>query len=251
MNTILDQLTAQVSRNLNIRPISESKLQVWLPVYYEDGDMIDVYVDHMGNGQCRITDSGMTLMKLSYTYDINTDNKLRILNQIIDANGLSYQNGVISRTVEVKDLYKELLRFSNTVIRISTMSYFKREMIKNMFYEMVDELVQQELAPKLTVEKQYMPIFGKEEYTVDYRIVGKNDIFLYAVKDTSKARLVTICEQTFRLNRLDSDSIVVYEDFSTIQSNDQKRILNATGKQFTSFDEFQSHGIEYLRKRAS
>lgn len=217
MNTILDQLTAQVSRNLNIRPISESKLQVWLPVYYEDGDMIDVYVDHMGNGQCRITDSGMTLMKLSYTYDINTDNKLRILNQIIDANGLSYQNGVISRTVEVKDLYKELLRFSNTVIRISTMSYFKREMIKNMFYEMVDELVQQELAPKLTVEKQYMPIFGKEEYTVDYRIVGKNDIFLYAVKDTSKARLVTICEQTFRLNRLDSDSIVVYEDFSTIQ----------------------------------
>jgi len=248
---MLEQLTAQVRKNIYIKPLTDNKIQVWLPVYYEDGDMIDIYVDQLGDGRCRITDSGMTLMKLSYTYDINTDNKRRILNQIIEANGLSYQNGVISKVVSLDDLYKEIVVFSNTVIRVSTMSYFKREMIKNLFYEMVEEFVQKELAPSLTIEKQYMPIFGKEEYTVDYRIVGKKEIFLYAVKDTSKARLVTICEQTFRLNKLDSDSIVVYEDFGIIQSNDQKRILNATGKQFTSLDEFQSKGPSYIMKRVS
>ncbi|MCB5262053.1 MAG: DUF1828 domain-containing protein [Candidatus Cloacimonetes bacterium] len=249
MKKIIEQLHNQVRHNINTRPITESKFQVWLPVYYEDGDMVDIFVESMQDKSYKITDSGMTVMKLSYNYDINTDNKKKILNQIIESNGLSIENGTLIKVVHIDALYKELVRFSNTIMRISTMSYFKREMIKNMFYELFDEYVTEQISPLFAVEKQFMPIPGKEEYAVDYRILGNRDIYLYAVKDSSKARLVTICEQTFKLNKIDSDSIIVYEDFSSIQTKDQKRILNATGKQFTSMDEFQINGIDYLRKR--
>lgn len=249
MEAIQTELHRQLLHNLNLRPISGGKIQVWLPVYYEDGDMIDIYVEPVDDGHYKITDSGMTIMKLSYKYEINTDNKKKIFNHIIESNGLSIENGVLCKEVLKADLYKELVRFANTVIRIATMAYFKREMIKNLFYEMVDEFVESQIMPIFAVERQFMPIAGKEEYTVDYRIYGKHDLYLYAVKDTSKARLVTICEQTFRLNHIDSDSVVVYDDFSSIQSNDQKRILNATGKQYTSLEEFQAQGPEYLKKR--
>lgn len=251
MNRIIEKLHNQVIHNINTRPITESKFQVWLPVYYEDGDMVDIFVESMKDESYRITDSGMTIMKLSYNYDINTDNKKKILNQIIESNGLSIENGTLIKVAHVDDLYKELVRFSNTIMQISTMSYFKREMIKNMFYDLFDEYVTEQISPLFAVVKDFMPIPGKEEYTVDYRVLGNRDrdIYLYAVKDSPKARLVTICEQTFKLNKIDSDSIIVYEDFSSIQTKDQKRILNATGKQFTSMDEFQTNGIDYLKKR--
>ncbi|HOH59881.1 MAG TPA: DUF1828 domain-containing protein [Candidatus Cloacimonadota bacterium] len=249
MEAIKKELHRQSLHNLNLKPISSGKVQVWLPVYYEDGDMIDIYVETMDDGHYQITDSGMTIMKLSYNYEINTDNKKKILNHIIESNGLSLENGTLCRDVSKDDLYKELTRFGNTVIRISTMTYFKREMIKNLFYEMFDEFVESQIQPFFNVERQYMPIAGKEEYAVDYRVSGKREVFLYAVKDTSKARLVTICEQTFLLNHIDTDSVVVYDDFSSIQSNDQKRILNATGKQYTSLDEFVNLGLAYMKKR--
>lgn len=249
MDNILESLQGQIKSNINSRPITSSKIQVWLPVYYEDGDMIDVFVENRDKESCRITDSGMTIMKLTYNYDINTDNKKKILNQIVESSGLSIENGILIKDVAKDTLFKELMIFSNTIVRISTMSYFKREMIKNLFYETFDEFVTTEISPLFTVQNQFMPIIGKEEYTVDYRVVGKRDIFLYAVKDSSKARLVTICEQTFKLNNIDTDSIVVYEDFGSIQSKDQRRILNASGKQYTSFDEFRKNGMEYISRK--
>lgn len=249
MDKTIELLQNQISRSINCRLVSGSKIQVWLPVYYEDGDMIDIYVESVNNDLYRITDSGMTVMKLTYNYEINTDNKKRILNQIVESNGLSLENGVLIKETPRDELYKEISIFSNTVVRISTMAYFKREMIKSMFYEMVDEFVTDQIMPHFRVEKQYLPLPGKEEYAVDYRVSMKDEVYLYAVKDSSKARLVTICEQTFKLNAIQSDSIVVYEDFSSIQNKDQKRILNATGKQYTSLDEFQARGLEYLRKR--
>lgn len=251
MKDILITLRQQFNDNIDVKPITEGKIQLWLPVYYEDGDMVDVYIESIDDKTYRISDGGMTIMKLSYSYDINTDSKKKILNQIVKANGLTDRDGIIEKEVPVSGFYRELLSFGHTLIRISTMAYFKREMIKNMFYEMVDEYVSIHLSHFFLVEKQFVPIIGKEEYTVDYRISDNRDIFLYAVKDSSKARLVTICEQTFKLNQIESDSVVIYEDFSNIQSMDQKRILNATGKQFTSLNEFTANGIEYLRKRTA
>lgn len=249
MENILQSLKSQIHSNINSRPLTGSKIQIWLPVYYEDGDMIDIYIESISDDKYRITDNGMTIMKLSYSYDINTDNKKKILNQIVESNGLSMENGILIKDVEKDMLYKELMGFSNSIIRISTMSYFKREMIKNMFYEMFDEFVTEQIMPHFNVEKQYLPIPGKEEYTVDYRIAGRNEVYLYAVKDSSKARLVTICEQTFKLCDINTDSIVVYEDFSSIQNKDQRRILNATGKQFTSLEEFEANAVPYLKRR--
>ncbi|HHV37827.1 MAG TPA: DUF1828 domain-containing protein [Candidatus Cloacimonetes bacterium] len=250
MNNIIQNLRDQANRNVNTRHITESQLQVWLPIYYEDGDMIDIYIEALGNNMFRISDAGLTLMKLSYTFEVNTENKRRILYEMIKSNGLDLEGDVISCLSHSENLYKELIRFGNAVIRVSTMSYFKREIVQNLFYEHLDEFIDEEVTRNFDVIKQLYPLEGKEEYMVDYCIKSKNEIYLYGVKDTSKARLVTICEQTFKLENISKENVVVFDDFMSLGRDDQHRIMNATDKQFPTFPDFKKHGIEYLARRA-
>jgi len=249
MNIIFTSLREQAERNINIRVITNNQFQVWLPIYYEDGDMIDIYVEVLPDNTFRITDAGMTIMKLTYTYEINTENKRKMLQEMIQTNGLYLENGVISCLAHYENLYRELIRFGNTIIRISTMSYLRREIVKNLFYDLLDDVIDHTFSAHFDISKQYYPLDGKEEYMVDYRIARDKAIFLYGVKDTSKARLVTICEQTFKLQNLLSESVVVYDDFLSLSGADQVRIMNATDKQFPSLPDFQESGFQYLLKR--
>lgn len=246
MNELLNILNQQIQKNLNVRMIKENTMQVMLPIYYEDGDMVEVYVEPTLNGTYKISDFGMTLMRLSYYFEVNTDNKTKILNQIIRSNNLELENGAIYNVVDSQNLYAKLIGFCNVITKISAMNYFKREMIKNLFYEMLDEVITTDYDSLFDVRRQYNPLPGKDEYEVDYCLLLPKPIFIYAVKDTPKARLVTISAQEFMLKEIKSNSIVVYEDFSSINQNDQKRILNATGKQFTSLDEFYNGGPKYI-----
>lgn len=246
MEKIIESLKLQMSSNIRFESRNNGLIQVMLPIYYEDGDMVDIFLQTQSDGKIRISDQGMTLMKLSYYFEINTDNKRKILHQMLRGSDLQIENGIIYSEVEQSKLYRSLIAFGNAILKISTMEYFKREMVKNLFYEMVDELIAEDYESRYTVHKDYHPIQTKEEYSVDYCVDLPKPVYIYAVKDTAKARLVTISSQEFKLNNIKNHSIVVYEDFDTIQSQDRKRILNATGKQFTSFDAFEQGGLEYL-----
>ena len=57
--------------------------------------MVDIYFQDSpkGDGYIRICDFGMTLMRLSYTYDVNTDARQRIFDSILINNGINNDNG--------------------------------------------------------------------------------------------------------------------------------------------------------------
>lgn len=247
MESIFESLKLQMSGNVRFESRKDGLIQVMLPIYYEDGDMVDIYLQTQSDGSIKISDQGMTLMKLSYYYEINTDNKRKILDQLLKGNDLQIEHGIIYHVVKLSRLYKSLISFGNAILKISTMEYFKREMVKNLFYEMFEELIRDNYESRYPVIPDYHPIEKKEEYSVDYCIKLPKPIFIYAVKDTAKARLVTINSQEFMLNKINNFSIVVYDDFELIQSQDRKRILNATGKQFTSYDAFEEGGLDYVQ----
>ena len=71
--------------------------KVLVPFFHEDGDMYDIFVEEVpGNSEkLRISDYGLTLMKLSYTFDIDTENKQQVLESIIRQNRCDLDNGSI------------------------------------------------------------------------------------------------------------------------------------------------------------
>ncbi|MDQ7059259.1 MAG: DUF1828 domain-containing protein [Ghiorsea sp.] len=69
--------------------------QLIFPVFHEDGDMIDIFVSSSPtkNGWVRIKDMGLTLMRLSYVFEVNTPTKERILETLLVQNGVMEDEG--------------------------------------------------------------------------------------------------------------------------------------------------------------
>ena len=243
--TALELLKQQFNGHVAFRERRPGVVQVMAPLFHEDGDMVDIFLDEPRNGtnKLRVGDHGMTLMRLTYSYDLDTPNKQRIFNRILAEN----------RIQEADGLYPAILQFAQTVAKVSSMQYFKREVIQSLFYEQLDEFIQERLA-EYNPRPGVLPIPDHDEYEVDYQFdAGPRPLYLFGVKDSDKARLVTISCLEFQRRRLPFKSVMVHQDFeSGIGKKDRVRITSAADKQFPSLDDFRENGLAFFeRERAA
>jgi hypothetical protein len=215
--------------------------------------MLDIYLKELANGGnlIRICDYGMTLMRLSYSYDIDTPNKEKIFKRILLENGVCFDQGNIYIDAKPEEIYPRVMQFSQVVAKISNMSYFKREVIKSLFYELLDEFVEESLQ-KYNPQRGILPIAERDELEVDYKLeVGKKPFYMFGVKDRDKARIVTISCLEFIRGGLPFRSIAVLEDSDNLGRKDRDRLTNAIDKQFPTLDDFRESGIPYLKREAA
>jgi hypothetical protein len=249
--TALELLKDQFNGHVAFRERRPGVLQVIAPLFHEDGDMVDIFIDepHNGNGKFLVGDHGMTLMRLTYTYDLDTENKQRIFNRILAENHIQEQNGRLSVEAEPDRLYPAILHFAQTVAKVSGMQYFKREVIQSLFYEQLAEFIEERLSA-YNPRAHALPIPDHDEYEVDYRLdAGPRPLFLFGVKDSDKARLVTISCLEFQRRGLPFKSVMVHQDFeSGITRKDRIRITSAADKQFTSLDDFRETGPRFFER---
>ena len=66
--TDLDSLKQQFNGHVAFRERRPGVLQVLAPLFHEDGDMVDIFLDEPvnGSGKVRIGDHGLMLMRLTY-----------------------------------------------------------------------------------------------------------------------------------------------------------------------------------------
>ncbi|MHB8302999.1 MAG: DUF1828 domain-containing protein [Acidobacteriaceae bacterium] len=226
-------------------------MQVIAPLFHEDGDMVDLFLDlpKSPDEPIRISDHGMTLMRLSYSYDVDTPTKRRISDRILSENGVVSDNGRLSIEAVPGRLYPTLLQFAQTVAKVSNMQAFKREMMQSLFYEMLDDFVGEHLT-RYHPQRDYVPIEGREDLEVDWRFpVSSKSIFLYGVKDSGKARLAALSCLQFQLASVPFSSVIVHEDFENgLSKKDQARITNTVDKQFTSLEDFKREAEQYFAR---
>jgi len=246
----LELLKEQFNGHVAFRERRPGILQVLAPLFHEDGDMVDIFLDEPRNGnKIRISDHGMTLMRLTYSYDLDTENKQRILTRILAENRIQERDGRLYIETEPERLYPAILQFAQTVAKVSSMQFFKREVIQSLFYEQLAEFIEERLA-EYGPRPQALPIPEHDEYEVDYQFdIGPRPLYLFGVKDTDKARLVTISCLEFQRRRLPFKSVMVHQDFeSGITKKDRLRITSAADKQFTSLDDFRENGPPFFER---
>jgi len=233
-------------------------VQVLAPLFHEDGDMVDIFVDlpeagAPGNGaqRVRVSDYGMTLMRLSYSYELDTPNKERIFHRMLAENRIQEQDGTLFLETDLTGLYPAILQFAQGVAKVSSMQYFKREVIASLFYEQLAEFIEERLGayrPRARV----LPIPEHDEYEVDYSFeVGPRPVYLFGVKDDSKARLAAISCKEFQLGRLPFRSVMVHQDFEALSRKDRARIMSAGDKLFPSLDDFRENGHAWFEREAA
>lgn len=78
---LLGILKAEFNEHVALREKRPNIMQVIAPLYHEDGDMLDIFIDVPRNSgePMIISDHGLTLMRLSYSYEVDSPTKRKIL----------------------------------------------------------------------------------------------------------------------------------------------------------------------------
>ncbi|MFH1113316.1 MAG: DUF1828 domain-containing protein [Pseudomonadota bacterium] len=249
----LEILRAQFNNQVSFRERRTGVLQLVAPLYHEDGDMIDIFLEPTNGGQenIRICDHGMTLMRLSYSFDIDTPNKERILQRILSENRIREEKGNLFLDAKPESLYPSVLQFAQAVAKVSNMQFFKREVIQTLFYEMLTEFIEDTLN-KYSPRPKVFPIPERDDLEVDFEFnIKPRPVYLFGVKDAAKARLTTISCLEFQRAKIPFKSFVVHEDFENLSRKDRSRITSAADKQFISLDDFKANAGQVLKREAA
>lgn len=248
----LTHLSAGFGKHVAVREKRPGVMKLLAPLFHEDGDMVDVFLEQR-DGRIRVCDRGLSLMRLSYGYEIDTQNKERIFRQILAENAINEDNGNLYLDVTPDELYPAVLHFGQTVAKVCNMGLYRRETIANLFYESLDDFVMTDLQrfqPKAVVQ----PIADREELEVDYAFsAGRTPVYLFAAKDrdSAKLRLIVIACLEFQKVALPFRSVVVHQNFDTLGKKDAKLITSAVDKQFVSTEDFRTHGAAFIERLAA
>ncbi len=248
MENILTYIKSDFNGRVSIKEKRPGIYQLLLPIYHEDGDMVDIFIKQKENDKYTLCDFGLTLQRLSYTYDIDSENKESILQRILLENSLSEEEGNICLDTKPETIYTDIMHITQAYAKIGSMRYFKREVIENLFYEMLDDFITKDLQ-EFKPQKKVMPIPNRDDLEADYSFSPNgHPVYLFGVKDAFKARLATISCLEYRMQKLNFRGWVVNEDFEKLPRKDRSRLTNTIDKQFTSFDEFKVNAKEFLER---
>lgn len=216
------------------------------PFYHEDGDMIDIFLKESEfPGKIRICDFGLSLMRLSYTMDIDTDVRKQVLESIISKNNMFIDNGDIFLDVVPTSLTSGIFHFASTLGKVCNMDILNRENMRSMFYELLHEQINEKFS-QLSPKEQYAPT-KDTELLVDYAFPkAPRPLFLFGIQEQNKAKKAAIACLTFKNENLKFRSIMIHEDFENLPRYDRKQLTNIADKQFTDLDEFKNKGIDYI-----
>ncbi|MCF6147638.1 MAG: DUF1828 domain-containing protein [Candidatus Kuenenia sp.] len=250
MIKLFDELKIQFNNRVSLREKRPKIYQLLAPIYHEDGDMIDIFLElpEAENQNIRISDQGMTLMRLSYTFDIDTPNKEKIFNRILKENHVSEENGNLYIDTNINSLYPTLMHFAQVIGKISNMRLYKREVIHSLFFEMLEEFIETKLQ-KYKPIKKYYPVPEHEEYEVDYCFNSRpKPIFLLGVNSSSRAKLATISCLKFMNENINFRSVIILENIDVLGKKDIARLMSVSDKEFPSFDDFKENGEKYFER---
>lgn len=253
MQPYLEQLKDQFCGRVGLNEKRPGIYQLMAPFYHEDGDMLELYIeDEKGDGEIKISDHGMTLMRLSYDFDLDSENWRRVFNKILSENMISENNGRLFINTKPDMLFNSVYQFAQAVGKVSNLRILKREMIRGLFYETLNDFVFGSMV-KYEPESKYLPILQRDDLEVDYyfKKAGNKPLYLFGVKDDSKARITTISCLEFAKARLPFTSIAVHEDSEQLSKKDRKRITSAVDKQFVDLEDFMQNGSEYIERKAA
>jgi len=249
----LGLLREQFNNRIRFHEKRPGVFQLIGPLYHEDGDVVEIYLEPANGGRerVRICDHGMTLMRLSYTFDLDTPNKERIFQRILSENRVTEENGNLFLDTSPESLYPAVLQFAQTVAKVSNMQLYKREVIHSLFYEMLGEFIEESLR-QYHPRPNALPLPERDDLEVDYQFEMKpRPIFLFGVRDTAKARLAAISCLEFQRNRIPFKSFVVHEDFENLGRKDRSRITSAADKQFISLEDFRQNAHQVFEREVA
>jgi len=240
IKSTIEALNRRAGTSFDVYERRPGKYQLIVPILHEDGDMVDIYLQASPKGESpiQICDFGMTIMRLSYTYEI-TASRQKIFDSILINNGIQNNNGNLYLNTTFKMLYEGIMQFAGCAQKLCTMRYWSREMIRSSFYEDLEEYTIRELRA-FKPRKDTAPLASYEILVVDWQLNHKNrQFYLFGVRGKSKATSTAIALLEFKKVKLPFISLVVHEDISDLGKKESTYLTKNADKQYPNLDDFR------------
>lgn len=228
------------------------------PFTYADGDKYPLYLTETTVGGLKISDGGHTLMQLSYENDVDKffeGGRLILLNQIIAEHGVTYDadSGQFSMECAPSELSMTAFALGQALTRVCDLTFLNRSRVASTFYEDLQQQIGN-LIPIENVHRDYVvpEIEDAENYRVDFCIDAKHGgrLFLFGIPNRDKARLTTIYLQHFIQQKIDFDSMLVFDDQEGIPRADLARLSNVGGEMISSLNAENDFRRKLLKRAA-
>lgn len=245
-----DALVAAMNGKIAFEEASPDALRILAPFFHEDGDMYDIFI-HEVDGKLQICDFGMTLMRLSYKTDLDTDGKQKIFSKIVMNNCVEYERGNLVMPTSYETFFTDLMQYQVAISKVSNLEILKREMVSNLFFEQLSAFVSNQLGKTYKNIQQHFRPTNETCYEVDFAILDRKEkpIYIMAVKDSLSAlRATSLCLRVANLG-LNHTSIAVHDNTSAIATRDRDALTNAVDKQYTSLVDFESQAESFISRQ--
>jgi len=253
MNNLVEVVKHAFEGQVNLHERRKGIWQLILPVFHEDGDMIDIYVrvsPDSGN-LIRITDLGLSLMRLSYNFEINTPPREKIFETLLIQNAVMEHEGELYLDSAPELLFQSVMQFVGLVQKVCNMRLWQRDKVKSLFYEDWEVFVFAVLS-RFQPRQNVVPLPDYPVLEVDYVLEAKNKpFFLYGVGSQDRAKTAAIALLEFQKASLAFMGVIVYESMESMPKKAATYLTKNADKQFTSLDDFRSSGVQTLSRLAA
>ncbi len=246
-------LCERLCANVRLHERDDGVLMLDTPFTFPDGDHYPIYLSETRTGGVMLSDRGHTLMHISYEHDVDVffdGTRAALREQVVREAGIEEREGVFSVEVAPDQLADALFNFGQALTKVYDLTFLSRAHVSSTFYEdlkallftMVDaDKIEADClvdADKIQAHRGLSEIPANNNYRVDYRLRGKQDVpvFLYGVPNRDKARLTTIMLSHFLLQRLSFESVIVFEDQQKIPRLDLARLTTIADTVVASLD---------------
>ena len=248
---IIEQLQRRGTDAFDLYERRPGNFQLIAPIMHEDGDMVEIYLGDSpkGDGYVRVCDFGLTLMRLSYSFDVSTPTRQRIFESIIINNGVSNDDGNLYLDTPLDKLYESLLQFAGCAQKVCNMRYWSRETVRSAFYDDLGSYVNEGLVEFNPVKN----LFPMDDYpiSVDWSLThNRRDFYLFGVLGNEKAKNVAIALLEFQKARLPFFSLVVHESMGELGSREQLYLTKNADTQYPLLADFQERAAEDIYRFA-
>lgn len=249
---IVIDLKKTVCNSVTLIEEGNNRFRVFTPFYFSDGDQLCPVLKEKG-GKWIFTDEGATFMRLTYDMpaeSIFTGHRGNVIERTVAEFQIESKGGVLSVPVTGSSFGNALFSFIQAVLRISDVSIWNRQVVRNSFMDdfrsSMSELLGTDRAIFDWTDQTNDP---KGNYPVDcYVKTGKVPLFAFGVHNDQKCDLVTIIIQHFKQRGVKFDSLVIYENQEDVTKNRIARISDVAEKQFSALPQNKAMLADYLGK---
>lgn len=159
--------------------LTEGRLRIITPYLYPDNDLIEIFVEDLGNSRIKVTDLGESFRHLhSQGFDIDSSPKRRFLAETIASRvNVEISNGRLTKIVSIDKISEAMFDIITAVRGIADLIYTSRTYEPGAFFDEVKNFLgehQFKYEPKVRIKGS-----SNKLYTVDFKILNGKSSYLH------------------------------------------------------------------------